>query len=156
MSFRRLLILTALFLNSIVILYANPILDQPADVILKETRLSRIPQMIQALEDKAKIYAENNKILEAREYLKKAIVLKDAIGMRESEGNAQLLTQISKLESKLGNQCEASQLSKLAKNIYRKIGVNFGAVTFEEPKQNQETNISAAKACGESVTWLKE
>ncbi|MDF3821137.1 hypothetical protein P3G55_14610 [Leptospira sp. 96542] len=131
-------------------LFANPALDRPAEVILGETRLSRIPQVILSLEERAKLSADSNQFLAAREDLKKAIQLKQAIGMKDSEGNAKLLVNISKLESKLGNQCEAAQLSKLAKKIYIRLGLITGAVSLE-----QNETPKPREYCTE-VSWIKE
>ncbi|TGN11653.1 hypothetical protein [Leptospira ilyithenensis] len=153
--FRMILYLFAVIIGGLPSLYANPVLDKTAEEILHEVRLSRIPQIIEDLEEKAKHSMGANRFSEARDYLKKAIVLKSAIGMKDSEGNAELLTMISLIESKLGNQCEANQLSKLARKIYHRIGVNFGAVSFEE-KPNALPTAVVAKNCGETVTWLSE
>ncbi|TGK84219.1 hypothetical protein EHQ31_05920 [Leptospira montravelensis] len=133
-------------------LHANPILDEPAEDILRAVRLSRIPTVINSLEERAIQKMESNDLLSAREDLKKAIQLKHAIGMKESEGNASLLLQISKLESRLGNRCEANQYSHLAKRIALRIGVNLGAVALER------ANLSETRkpdGCIE-VSWLKE
>ncbi|PJZ85531.1 LEPBI_I1174 family sigma 54-regulated protein [Leptospira harrisiae] len=133
-------------------LHANPILEDSAEDILRSTRLSRIPSVIVSLEERAIVKMESNDLLSAREDLKKAIQLKHAIGMKESEGNASLLLQISKLESRLGNRCEANQYSHLAKRIALRIGVNLGAVAFERPvvPDNRKPD-----GCVE-VSWLKE
>ncbi|TGL43955.1 hypothetical protein EHQ55_18110 [Leptospira meyeri] len=133
-------------------LYANPLLDESADDILRSTRLSRIPSVILSLEERAIVKMESNDLLSAREDLKKAIQLKHAIGMKESEGNAGLLLQISKLESRLGNRCEANQYSHLAKRIALRIGVNLGAVAFDRVAMPDNRKPDG---CVE-VSWLKE
>ncbi|EKJ85123.1 LEPBI_I1174 family sigma 54-regulated protein [Leptospira meyeri] len=133
-------------------LYANPLLDESADDILRSTRLSRIPSVILSLEERAIVKMESNDLLSAREDLKKAIQLKHAIGMKESEGNAGLLLQISKLESRLGNRCEANQYSHLAKRIALRIGVNLGAVAFDRAAMPDNRKPDG---CVE-VSWLKE
>lgn len=121
-------------------------LDSTSKEILERVRLSRIPQVISALEDRAAKSLQSDLILNAREDLKKAIQLKQAIGMKESEGNAKLLERIASLEAKLGNGCEAKQLSKLARQIYLRIGMNLGAVSFDQ---------KPAVTCSE-VSWLKD
>ncbi|MCW7481303.1 LEPBI_I1174 family sigma 54-regulated protein [Leptospira kanakyensis] len=133
-------------------LHANPILDGSAEEILKDTRLSRIPSVILGLEERAIQKMETNDLISAREDLKKAIQLKHAIGMKESEGNASLLLQISKLESKLGNRCEANQYSHLAKRIALRIGVNLGAVALDRAAVPDNRKPDG---CVE-VSWLKE
>ncbi|TGM81484.1 hypothetical protein EHR01_01380 [Leptospira mtsangambouensis] len=133
-------------------LHANPLLDESPEDILRSARLSRIPSLILSLEERAIVKMESNDLLSAREDLKKAIQLKHAIGMKESEGNASLLLQISKLESRLGNRCEANQYSHLAKRIALRIGVNLGAVAFDRAviPENRKPD-----GCVE-VSWLKE
>jgi len=153
--FRIILCLFVVIIGGLPSLHANPLLEKTSEEILQEVRLSRIPQIIEDLEEKAKHSIGANRFSEARDYLKKAIVLKSAIGMKESEGNAELLTMISRIESKLGNQCEANQLSKLAKKIYHRIGLNFGAVSFEEKPAASPATV-VAKNCGEKVSWLTE
>ncbi|XDD55303.1 hypothetical protein AB3N62_05685 [Leptospira sp. WS4.C2] len=133
-------------------LHANPVLDGSAEDILKNTRLSRIPAVIASLEERAIQKMESNELISAREDLKKAIQLKHAIGMKESEGNAGLLLQISKLESRLGNRCEASQYSHLAKRIALRIGVNLGAVALDRAAIPENKK---PETCLE-VSWLKE
>ncbi|TGM53817.1 LEPBI_I1174 family sigma 54-regulated protein [Leptospira vanthielii] len=133
-------------------LQANPLLDESADDILRATRLSRIPSVIANLEERAIQKMETNDLLSAREDLKKAIQLKHAIGMKESEGNAGLLLQISKLESRLGNRCEANQYSHLAKRIALRIGVNLGAVALDRAVVPDNRK---PEGCIE-VSWLKE
>ncbi|MCG6152101.1 LEPBI_I1174 family sigma 54-regulated protein [Leptospira bandrabouensis] len=133
-------------------LHANPILDEPAEDILRAVRLSRIPTVITSLEERAIQKMESNDLLSAREDLKKAIQLKHAIGMKESEGNASLLLQISKLESRLGNRCEANQYSHLAKRIALRIGVNLGAVALDRAVIPETRK---PEGCIE-VSWLKE
>ncbi|MCG6142511.1 LEPBI_I1174 family sigma 54-regulated protein [Leptospira mtsangambouensis] len=133
-------------------LHANPLLDESAEDILRSARLSRIPSLILSLEERAIVKMESNDLLSAREDLKKAIQLKHAIGMKESEGNASLLLQISKLESRLGNRCEANQYSHLAKRIALRIGVNLGAVAFDRAVMPENRKPDG---CVE-VSWLKE
>ncbi|PJZ44048.1 LEPBI_I1174 family sigma 54-regulated protein [Leptospira brenneri] len=133
-------------------LHANPIFEESAEDILRNTRLSRIPSVITGLEERAIQKMESNDLISAREDLKKAIQLKHAIGMKESEGNASLLLQISKLESRLGNRCEANQYSHLAKRIALRIGLNLGAVALDRAVVPDSRK---PEGCLE-VSWLKE
>lgn len=137
----------AIFLFIFTGLSAETNLDLSTNEILDSHRITRIPQVILALEDRALKSVQAESYISARDDLKKAIQLKQAIGMKESEGNAKLLVHISKIESKLGNGCEAKQLSRLAKQIYLRIGMNLGAVGMGE--------LPAAPSCSE-VSWLKD
>ena len=151
MKIRRFNMQIALLLGVSLNLYAVPVEDKAIDEILNEVRLSRIPKIIEVLEEKGNKALQIDDLKNAKEYLRKALVLKQSIGMKDTEGSAGIITKISKIENKLGNNCEATKLSKLAKRIYRQIGVNFGAVSFEDtPVKPEATN------CPENLTWLKD
>ncbi|GBF48612.1 hypothetical protein LPTSP4_01120 [Leptospira ryugenii] len=134
---------------------ASPIEDWTTDDILKEVRVSRIPQIIDLLEEKAKKAVQAEDYQSAKEYLKKALVLKHSIGMKHTEGSASILSKISHIETKLGNRCEASKLSSLAKRIYRQIGVNFGAVSFEEGGESNP-KVAMSAACQENLSYVRD
>jgi hypothetical protein len=140
-----------IFVMTVPILYASPAEDKTPDEILNEVRISRIPKIIEILEEKGMQALELEKFSEAKEFFQKALILRQAIGMKHTEGSAHILTKISSIESRLGNQCEASKLSKLAKRIYRQIGVNIGAVRIEEAPPKAER-----VACAETIGWLRD
>ncbi len=144
-------LLSAAFLLIMPALYAVPIEDKSSDEILSEVRISRIPKIIEILEEKGLRALDLENYNDAKEFLQKSLVLRNAIGMKQTEGSAQILAKVSSIESKLGNQCEATKLGRLAKRIYRQIGVNFGAVQFEEPP----TKV-AQVSCNDTITWLKD
>jgi len=139
----------AIFLVCLPILYATPVEDKSSEAILSEVRISRIPKIIELLEEKGTKALEAEKFQDARGYFQKALILRNAIGMKQTEGSAHILTKVSSIESKLGNQCEASKLSLLAKRIYRQIGVNMGAVRLEE-----QPTKAPQFACAENIGWL--
>jgi hypothetical protein len=149
----RIIPIVAIFLYTVPFLYAIPVEEKTSDEILKEVRLSRIPQIIETLEEKGTRALEAERFPEAKAHFQKALVLKHAIGMKHTEGSAQILAKVSKIENKLGNHCEATKLSKLAQRIYRQIGLNFGAVSFEEVQKPKE---AAQVTCVETITWLKD
>lgn len=132
-------------------LYAGPVEEKTSDEILSEVRISRIPKIIEVLEEQGLRAFELEQFKEAKLHFQKALVLRHAIGMKQTERGAHILTKVSAIESKLGNQCEASKLQKLAVRIYRQMGVNFGAVRLEE----EPVKVSQL-ACAETISWLKD
>ncbi|TGL56638.1 tetratricopeptide repeat protein [Leptospira ognonensis] len=141
----------ALFLTALPILYAVPVEDKTSDEILSEVRISRIPKIIEVLEEMGLRAYEMEQLKEAKIHFQKALVLRQAIGMKQTEGSAHILTKVSAIESKLGNRCEASKLQRLAIRIYRQMGVNFGAVRLEE----EPVKVSHL-ACAETISWLRD
>lgn len=142
----------ALFFIISMGLWADQNLDQSVEEILSHTRLSRIPLVIAELEARSVQKMESGELLAARDDLKKAILLKQSIGMKESEGNAQLLFQMAKLEQKLGHRCEALHYSSLAKQIVRRVGVRSDVIA-KSTKSEQRTGTW--ETC-EEVSWLQD
>ncbi|EOQ88525.1 hypothetical protein LEP1GSC202_2334 [Leptospira yanagawae serovar Saopaulo str. Sao Paulo = ATCC 700523] len=144
----------ALFLIISSGLWAEPSLDQSVAEILDQTRLSRIPTVISQLEERSHKKVESGDFLGAREDLKKAILLKQSIGMKESEGNAQLLFQMANLETKLGHSCEALHYTSLAKQIVKKVSLRS---EFTQISQNRGGSAGVGKweSC-EEVSWLQD
>ncbi len=151
MKFLHLTVSFVLYCNIVSVLYAEPIENKSHEEILNDTRLSRIPQIIELIEQKGRQALEQGTFVEAKSLFQKSYLLRQAIGMRETEGGAKVLHQISYIEQKMGNQCEASKLSRLAKRIYRQIGVNIGAVEFE----SQPSKI-AQSTCADRISWASE
>ncbi|XDD47585.1 hypothetical protein AB3N60_05740 [Leptospira sp. WS39.C2] len=142
----------ALFFIISLGLWADPILDESVEGILNHTRLSRIPTVISLLEERSHEKILTGDYLSAKEDLKKAILLKQSIGMKESEGNAQLLFQMADLETKLGHSCEALHYTALAKQIVRKVSIRQ-ELTQVSIKQGQ--GGGKWETC-EEVSWLQD
>ncbi|TGL54142.1 hypothetical protein EHQ59_08080 [Leptospira kemamanensis] len=133
-------------------LWADTSLDQTVSEILEQTRLSRIPAVISQLEERSSQKVKTGDYLSAREDLKKAILLKQSIGMKDSEGNAQLLFQMANLETKLGHSCEALHYSSLAKQIVRKVNLR-GEISSSTLNRGQ--TAGKWESC-EEVSWLQD
>ncbi|TGL72199.1 LEPBI_I1174 family sigma 54-regulated protein [Leptospira jelokensis] len=142
----------ALFLIISSGLVAEPSLDQSVSEILDQTRLSRIPTVITQLEERSQKKVESGDYTGAREDLKKAILLKQSIGMKESEGNAQLLFQMANLETKLGHSCDALHYTSLAKQIVKKVSLRSDDSKIS---QNRGGSIGKWESC-EEISWLQE
>lgn len=142
----------ALFFIISIGLWADPSLDQSVDEILNHTRLSRIPLVIAELETRSQHKMETGDLVSARDDLKKAILLKQSIGMKETEGNAHLLFQMAKLETKLGHSCEALHYTSLANQIVKRVGIRSESLVLSKGK---ETTVKKSETC-EEVSWLQE
>lgn len=142
----------ALFFIISMGLWADPSLDQSVDEILNQTRLSRIPLVIAELETRSQHKMETGDLVSARDDLKKAILLKQSIGMKETEGNAQLLFQMAKLETRLGHSCEALHYTSLANQIVKRVGIRSESLVQAKGK---ETGSRKWETC-EEVSWLQE
>lgn len=134
-------------------LWAEPNLDQSVDEILNHTRLSRIPSVIAELEARSHLKVEAGDFMSARDDLKKAILLKQSLGMKETEGNAQLLFQMAKLEKKLGHSCEAVHYTSLANQIVKRVGIRNEALLAKLGSREQARG--KWETC-EEVSWLQE
>lgn len=144
----------ALFFIISIGLWAEPQLDQSVEEILVHTRLSRIPMVIAELEERSAKKMESGDFLSARDDLKKAILLKQSIGMKDTEGNAHLLFQMAKLETKLGHSCEALHYSSLANQIVKRVGIRSDSYTLAQ-WNGKEVSPRKWETCQE-VSWLQE